>query len=218
MSRTLTRATVVLRDARLEDAPALAEVWDGVIRRADRAEQVADLERVIADAERRDDVRVVVAEHDGTLAGAVYLELAPVTPINLEPTVRAVSPHVLPAYRRHGIGRALMDAAVSWAEELGIGLVAGGKVLVERGGGGGGGRHGDDVDAVEGGEHPVGDAAAEALGLDVGDGGRDGAELEAFADGGAVVLRALAEPGKVVGGGFRGKDAEERRDGLGRGR
>ena len=124
MSRTLTRATVVLRDARLEDAPALAEVWDGVIRRADRAEQVADLERVIADAERRDDVRVVVAEHDGTLAGAVYLELAPVTPINLEPTVRAVSPHVLPAYRRHGIGRALMDAAVSWAEELGIGLVA----------------------------------------------------------------------------------------------
>ena len=44
--------------------------------------------------------------------------------LNLEPVVRALSPHVLPPFQRHGIGSALMDAAVSWAEELGIAHVA----------------------------------------------------------------------------------------------
>ena len=36
-----------------------------------------------------------------------------VTPLNLEPIVQAVSPHVLPEFRRRGIGRALMEAAVA---------------------------------------------------------------------------------------------------------
>ena len=31
-----------------------------------------------------------------------------------------ISPHVLPDFRRHGIGSALMQAAVEFAEELGI--------------------------------------------------------------------------------------------------
>ena len=42
------------------------------------------------------------------------------SPINLEPVVQVVSPHVLPEFRRHGIGSALMQAAVEFAEELGI--------------------------------------------------------------------------------------------------
>src|SRR5690242_517096 len=44
--------------------------------------------------------------------------------LNAEPVVRALSPHVLPRFQRHGIGSALMDTAVSWAEEHGIGHVA----------------------------------------------------------------------------------------------
>ena len=66
----------------------------------------------------------MVAEYDGEVAGAVHLRVTTMTPINLERVVQAVSPHVLPRYRRHGVGRALMDAAVSFAEELGIGHVA----------------------------------------------------------------------------------------------
>jgi GNAT superfamily N-acetyltransferase len=38
--------------------------------------------------------------------------------------VQVMSPHVFPEYRRHGVGRALMDAAVSWAEERGAAHVA----------------------------------------------------------------------------------------------
>ena len=35
-----------------------------------------------------------------------------------------MSPTVLPDYRRHGVGRALMEAAVTWAEERGAAYVA----------------------------------------------------------------------------------------------
>ena len=35
--------------------------------------------------------------------------------------MRALSPHVLPRFQRRGVGSALLDASVAWAEELGIG-------------------------------------------------------------------------------------------------
>lgn len=119
-----TRLAVTLRDAVSSDTTALCEIWSGVIRRADPAQQLADLEQVVAQAEERDDTRVLVAEYDGQVVGAVYLRVDTVTPINFEPVLLTVSPHVLPGFRRHGVGRALLDAAVEWAEELGIGYVA----------------------------------------------------------------------------------------------
>jgi len=38
--------------------------------------------------------------------------------------VQAISPHVLPAFRRRGVGRTLMEAAVAFAEERGIAHIA----------------------------------------------------------------------------------------------
>ncbi|HEU5036052.1 MAG TPA: GNAT family N-acetyltransferase [Nocardioides sp.] len=120
----MTRHSVSLRAAVAADAPHLAELWTDVIRRTSREEQVADLETVIARVADAPDERIVVAEYDGEFAGAVHLEATTITALNCEPIVRALSPHVLPAFQRHGVGSALMDAAVSWAEELGIGHVA----------------------------------------------------------------------------------------------
>ena len=68
-----TRFPVALRDAVPADAEALVDIWQGVIRRADRDEQVADLEQVVREAARLDDRRVVVAVVDSTVVGAVYL-------------------------------------------------------------------------------------------------------------------------------------------------
>jgi len=118
------RSQVSLRQATPDDAPVLAEVWSEVLRRADHHEQVADLEEIIERAIPVDDERIVVAEYDGEVAGAVHLRAAPLSPLNLEPVVQAISPHVLPAYRRRGIGRALMAAAVTFAEERGIAHIA----------------------------------------------------------------------------------------------
>jgi GNAT superfamily N-acetyltransferase len=120
----MTRSLVSLRAASAADAPYLAELWADVIRRAGREDQVADVEAVLARVEASTDERIVVAEYDGEFAGAVHLHATTMSALNQEPVVRALSPHVLPRFQRHGIGSALMDTAVSWAEELGIGHVA----------------------------------------------------------------------------------------------
>lgn len=120
----MSRSPVSLRMAVPADAPALAELWGDVVRRTGPEDQVADLETVLAGLEGSTTQRIVVAEYDGELAGAVHLEATTMSAINLEPVVRALAPHVLPRFQRHGVGSALMDAAVTWAEELGIAHVA----------------------------------------------------------------------------------------------
>jgi GNAT superfamily N-acetyltransferase len=121
---SVSRSPVTLREATLADAPRLVALWADVVRRGEPAEQVSDLERIIGCAASNPDERLVVAEHDGAVAGAVFLRVASATPLNLDPIVQAVSPHVFAEFRRRGIGRALMEAAVSFAEERGIGHVA----------------------------------------------------------------------------------------------
>ena len=118
------RTLVSLRLASPDDAPVLAQVWSEVLRRVDHDEQVADLKETITRVAPLEDERIVVAEYDGEVAGAVHLLATTLTPINLEPVVQAVSPHVLPAFRRRGVGRTLMEAAVAFAEERGIAHIA----------------------------------------------------------------------------------------------
>jgi GNAT superfamily N-acetyltransferase len=120
----MTRSQVSLRAATPEDAPLLAELWSDILRRVGPEEQARDMVAVITAVTASTHQRIIVAEYDGQFAGAVHLEESTMSPLNLEPVVRALSPHVLPAFRRRGIGSALMEAAVSWAEELGIAHVA----------------------------------------------------------------------------------------------
>jgi predicted N-acetyltransferase YhbS len=120
----MTRSLVSLRSAVPDDADRLADLWSDVLRRADHEDQATDLRSIIERVGPLDDERVVVAEYDGQLAGAVHLRAATMTPLNLEPVVQTISPHVFPEFRRHGVGRSLMEAAVAFAEELGIAHVA----------------------------------------------------------------------------------------------
>ncbi|MEQ6901726.1 GNAT family N-acetyltransferase [Nocardioides sp. YIM 152588] len=120
MGRTL----ITTRTARREDASVLAELWTDVLRRADRSEQAADLELVIKQAASSPEQRFVVVDYDGQPAGAVLLRLTTLSPINLEPCIQAIQPRVLPEYRRHGVGRALMEAATCFAEEEGVVVVS----------------------------------------------------------------------------------------------
>jgi GNAT superfamily N-acetyltransferase len=120
----MNRSLVSLRSVTLEDASHLAEVWADVIRRVGPEDQAADMEAVILEVLASESQRIVVAEYDGKFAGAVHLEHTTMSALNREPVVRALSPHVLAPFRRHGVGTALMEAAVSWAEDLGIQHVA----------------------------------------------------------------------------------------------
>jgi len=119
----MSRSSIHLRPAAHADAPAIAGLWADYLRRADHAEQVADTRQVIESAKADPARCVAVAEYDGEVAGAVLLVATTISQVNLEPVVQAIAPHVLPQYRRRGVGRALMEAAVTFAEERGIGHV-----------------------------------------------------------------------------------------------
>ena len=116
----MSRQPVAMRQATIGDVPFLVELWSDVLRRADRQEQVHDLELIVKEAAASAERRLLIAEYDGEPAGAVLLRVTPMTPLNLEPTVQALAPHVTQSYRGKGIGSALMEAAVLWAEDLGV--------------------------------------------------------------------------------------------------
>lgn len=120
----MSRTSVQVRAAAASDVSVLRELWADILRRGTTADQEADLVRVVADCADREDRCIAVAEIDGRVAGAVFLEATTLTPLNLEPAMLAVSPHVLPEFRRRGVGTALMDAATRFAETQGIGTVA----------------------------------------------------------------------------------------------
>ena len=116
----MSRTPVTVREAAASDVASLRELWGDILRKGGLDEQLADVARVVAHAAAREDQCVAVAEIDGEVAGAVYLEATTFTPLNLEPAVLAVSPHVLPQFRRKGVGSALMEVACRFAEQHGI--------------------------------------------------------------------------------------------------
>jgi len=118
----MSRSLVTLRDATLADVEALAELWQPYLRR-NPDEQLHDLACAIERIGDRIGERLVVAEYDGDFAGAVFLRAATFSPVNPEPVLQVLNVAVVPAHRRHGVGKALVDSAVTWAEELGIGHV-----------------------------------------------------------------------------------------------
>ncbi|SFC02972.1 Ribosomal protein S18 acetylase RimI [Nocardioides terrae] len=130
----MSRIPVALREAVVTDAGFLAELWHDSVRRGDISEQVADLEVIIKTAADSAEQRVLVVEYGGERAGAVFLRMTTVTPLNLEPALQVLHPHVLPAFRRRGLGRALMEAALLFAEERGIAHITTGAQPMSRDG------------------------------------------------------------------------------------
>ena len=116
----VTRSLVTLREADASDALFLAELWHDNLRRVDRQEQCGDLELIIKEAAASPEQRLVIAEYNEIPAGAVFLRAATLSPLNLEPVVQILSPQVLLGVRRKGVGRALMEEAMTFADQLGV--------------------------------------------------------------------------------------------------
>ena len=115
----MVRGPVQVRQATPEDVADLVEVWGsgrlGYDGAADPHEAAASLARVCADP----DQQVLVAYVEGHVAGAVHLSRAPVGPLHSDAAVFVGHLQVLERWRRHGVGRAFVEVAVSWAEEKG---------------------------------------------------------------------------------------------------
>ena len=121
----LSRYPVQVRDATPQDAEALLEIWGDHTRRGGSerlpgepqgGEAVSAIARIAVDP----DQRLLVGVLEDKVVGAVHLLRAPISPIHSEQSVHVTHLHVLDGYRRHGVGHALVEASVTWAEEKDI--------------------------------------------------------------------------------------------------
>ena len=117
----MTRATVVVRDAIPDDADALCEIWADFSSDLERRHRMCadpdDVRRALHRLAADPSERLVVASIDDIPVGVVHLRRSPLSPICDEDAVSMSYLHVLSGYRRRGVGRALVETAVDWAEE-----------------------------------------------------------------------------------------------------
>ena len=117
----MSRIPVQVRDAAPEDAAALIAVWGDFRRSANDRGGVGAAEEEAAHSVARiaadPDQRLLVGLLDDQVVGAAHLLRAGISPIHNETAVHVTHLHVLGGHRRHGVGKALIEAAVSWAEE-----------------------------------------------------------------------------------------------------
>ena len=129
------RCTVHVRDAVAADLPALMQLFEQLRSEPARVRltstpRVGVDERFLA-AMGADDERVLVAEattHDGDcprpVVGMAMLGLGPASLMTSSQSVLMSNVLVLPSARRHGAGRAFVQAAATWAEQRGVDAVA----------------------------------------------------------------------------------------------
>jgi GNAT superfamily N-acetyltransferase len=117
---SMSRHLLEIRNARPEDAPALLRLWaESGPRTAEQPtprppdEAVAALAQIAADP----DERVVVGLYEGDVVAALHLRRSAMSPLHTDMAVHTSYLLVMPEHRKHGFARALLDVAVTWAEE-----------------------------------------------------------------------------------------------------
>jgi GNAT superfamily N-acetyltransferase len=117
----MSRQAPHIRDAGPGDAAQLLELWAEAARSGGNSLRAQDdAERALANLAAASDERLLVAESEGRIVAAMKVSRGPISPLVLESVVHTSFLLVLPEFRRHGYGRALMEAAVGWAEEKDI--------------------------------------------------------------------------------------------------
>lgn len=112
------RCPVYVRDAEPGDVETLRELLASGSTRAGMDEtRPAEAAASVAGIALDPDQRLVVAESDGRVAGVAHLVRAPLSPLQSGTAVHVLHLHVRTELRRHGVGRALMEATLAWAEE-----------------------------------------------------------------------------------------------------
>lgn len=114
------RSPAVLRTATVDDAALVSQLWAGAMASRDVATMWEDAATIICASASNSGSRVVVAEVEGVVVGAAYLVATTMSPVNLQPVVQVISPNVVPHFRGRGLGQAILECAVAFADERGI--------------------------------------------------------------------------------------------------
>lgn len=121
----MTRPAVCVREVTRDDVPALLGLWaelrdmGGWMERIFPGLDADDLGERLAGVAEDPDARALVAEVDGVVAGMTLLTAAPYAPLVDQRAVHSHYLHVKDGYRRRGVGKALLTAAVTFADEVG---------------------------------------------------------------------------------------------------
>ncbi|MEO5652837.1 MAG: GNAT family N-acetyltransferase [Marmoricola sp.] len=114
----MPRQAPQIREAVPSDAESLLGLWSVTVRSNDTSPRsISDAENALATLVAEPDSRMLVAEVEGEIVAAVQLTRGPISPLVLESALHTSFLLVDPQHRRRGYGHALMEAAVSWAEE-----------------------------------------------------------------------------------------------------
>ena len=115
---------VHVRDALEGDALELSRLWVDLVAHPG-ADQVGDApETIVAKALLRiadeDLGRVLVAEIDGTIVGCAFLRVGLVSPLDHGRVAQLSHVQVADGFGRQGVGTALFEATLTWAEQTGM--------------------------------------------------------------------------------------------------
>jgi N-acetylglutamate synthase-like GNAT family acetyltransferase len=113
----LFRCPVHVRDAGPSDVVQLGDLLAPPTARGGEAVGPSEAEAAVAAIAVDPDQRLIVAEVDNEVVGVAHLVRAPVTPLQADTAVHVLHLNVRDDARRHGVGHALMEATVTWAEE-----------------------------------------------------------------------------------------------------
>ena len=114
----MSRCALEIRDARPEDVTGLLALWAHAGRTEPATPRpVEESTRALAQMAADPDERMLVGLLDDKIVAAVHLRRAPLSPLHTETAIHTSYLVVLPEHRRHGYARALLDAALVWAEE-----------------------------------------------------------------------------------------------------
>lgn len=117
----MSRHLLEIRDARPQDAEALLTLWEEHgTRAAEPPTPVEDAAAALAQVAADPDERVVVGLYEGEVVAAINLRRTAMSPLHTDMAVHTSYLIVRPEHRKHGFARALLDTAVTWAEDKDI--------------------------------------------------------------------------------------------------
>ncbi len=123
----MTRTPVTTRQATPEDVPALVDLWAELLRAGAGSATVlrpgqpaGDVGVALVEAMGRPDVRVLVATVGDEPVGMAVLTVGPLGPLTPQRAVQLHHVVVRDGFRRRGAGHALLAAAATYAEQVGV--------------------------------------------------------------------------------------------------
>jgi GNAT superfamily N-acetyltransferase len=117
----MPRQAPQIREAGPQDAAELLRLWAELARSGENSVRAQeDAEQALANIAADPDTRLLVGESDGSIVAAMQVSRGPISPLVLQTVVHTSFLLVRPKFRKQGYGQALMEAAVTWADEKGI--------------------------------------------------------------------------------------------------